>query len=349
LKYSETILARIFNYSSCCYALKDPPELYILKQESPRIFEFYKDHHYGSITKPLISKMTPDAEDIELTCNLFNWVVQDIQDPALSALLIAEIISKILSYRNLQQGSSLSIPIQDRNTKQIRFFPYEVDSIMNLWQDVRCFGLLPREKEKAPPILLFPGTDFSLLSKRGRAAILNDLDPDGPGRSLFLHARKPIRHWLEKACSHHLACLYGHSLGGVLASYVLIMEHEQISKQEKSFIFNHPGIELDMFQRWMEIDKNKQPNVVGFVSRGDIVSKYGYLFGTTYELALESPLQPITAHTNLFFAHPVCHLAIVDINAENNSKSRRQYSKLYKKTSSLFYHIGLKYFFPDHT
>lgn len=346
MKYSETILARIFNYSSCCYALKEPPEFFILEHDSQRIFQFYKDHHYGSPTHPLISQMTPDPEDIRLTEKYFAQITEDISDMNLAYLLTAEVLSKVLSYRNLKKGHQIKIP--QKTHKSLELIEYRVDVVLNLWQDIRCFGLVPIEKAVAPPLLLFPGTDFSLLTKRGRASMLNDLDPSGPGRSLFLHARQQIRHWLETVCQDHLACLFGHSLGGILASYVLIMEHKFIHKSCKSFIFNHPGIELDMFQRWMEIDKNKQPDFIGFVSRGDIVSKYGYLFGNTYELALGSPLQPITAHTNLFFAHPVCHLSKVDINMENNSKSRKQYSKLYKKTSSLFYHIGLKYFFPDH-
>jgi hypothetical protein len=177
--------------------------------------------------------------------------------------------------------------------------------------------------------------------------MLSDLDPNGPGRTLFMHARSDIRKWLNQACKNKNARLFGHSLGAILACYVLIFEHEMISKEENSFIFNYPGIELDVYQKWMELDTSKKPKIKGFVGRGDVVSKYGFLFGPTFELSVNGPMQPVAAHTSLYFAHSFCNVAKIAINEENNSQSRKQYSKIYKKTSALFYHLGLKYFFPN--
>ncbi len=346
MKYSEEILSRIFDYSSCCFSLKNPPEFYVFEHQSEKIYDFVKKHSYGSETHPLICKRTEKSEDIHCTENYLKRIHALIADIDLAHLLVAEVLSKVLSYRNLKKDQQLNIPMREGEGK-LQLVSYKVNVVLNLWQDIHCYGLIPFDQDHFPPVVLFPGTDFSIVSKRGRASMLSDLDPAGPGRSLYLHARDQIKAWLEQSCKHQLVCLFGHSLGAILASYVLILENKLISKKYKSFIFNYPGIEMDMLQQWMEIDKRHKPNFLGFVSRGDIVSKYGYLFGPTYELALGTPLQPITAHTHLFFAHPVCHLSKIDINEENHSESRKQYSKLYKKTSSLFYNIGLKYFFPN--
>jgi len=346
MKYSELLLAKLFSYSSCCYALQPTSLPYVFEQPSARVFQFYKDHHYHALTHPIIAKMTSSIQDTLLVCKLFKHILEDIKDEVLANLLTAEVLAKVLSYRNLQKDSTLSIPIKLEN-KQMVAVPYKIDIIINLWQNVSCFGLLPLEKEH-PPLLIFPGTDFSLLSKRGRASIINDLDPEGPGRSLFFHARSQIQAWLQKATTTTLCCLIGHSLGSILAAYVMIWDHEWISKTSNSFLFNYPGLELDMLQKWMELDTQKKPKTIGLIGRGDIVSKYGYLFSPSYEMALDSPQQPISSHTTLFFAHPFSQLHPIHINQENSSSSRKQYSKLYKKTSLLFYYSGLKYFFPNY-
>ena len=79
----------------------------------------------------------------------------------------------------------------------IEMVQYEVDAVFDLWSKIRAFGLVNVSASCGAPILLFRGTDFSVLSEGGRASIISDLDPKGPGRTLFEKAEPELHKWLE--------------------------------------------------------------------------------------------------------------------------------------------------------
>ena len=65
-----------------------------------------------------------------------------------------------------------------------------------------AFGLVPIEKGKVPPILLFRGTDLSLGSTRSWASVISDLNTSGPGLFTFRNAQIKIHDWLTKVASY---------------------------------------------------------------------------------------------------------------------------------------------------
>jgi len=142
--------------------------------------------------------------------------------------------------------------------------------------------------------------------------------------------------------------LIGHSLGGIFVAYTLIHEYPFISTNphEISYAFNLPGVSEELFNKWDMIPLTKKPSFKGIISRGDVVSKFGFLFGDLFEVSLKKSLSPIRAHETILFAEPLSYLHAIDLNEENQSHSRQFYSKLHQQTSSMIYDFGLKFLFP---
>jgi hypothetical protein len=145
------------------------------------------------------------------------------------------------------------------------------------------------------------------------------------------------------------ARVLGHSLGGVLATYATVYEHDLLSKNplQASYSFNAPGITDDLFQDWEDLTPEDRPSFYSFVTRGDIVSKFGTVFGDTYELFTSRPLSPMISHEQLIFSQPLSYMSKVDVEKENISSSRKYYSTIQKQTTSWAYRFGLRFLFPD--
>src|SRR5207249_1381181 len=137
-------------------------------------------------------------------------------------LASAELLSKVLAYRDLQLGQTIQIPVEIKG--KIVLETFTVDHLFDIWQGMPAFGLIPKKKNLSS-LLLFRGTDFSLISKRGIASVMSDLDPSGPGLKAFFHARKEIGGWLQAVQAQGKpARVMGFSLGGALAAYTFIYE-----------------------------------------------------------------------------------------------------------------------------
>ena len=293
----------------------------------------------------IICRVTYEPKDLDITRNLFQDVYENVSNPLTCELITAEIICKILAYRDLKKKDVISIPTLSAEG-MIEIEPYVVDKVFDLWNKVNAFGL---RCDNAAPILIFRGTDLSLTTEGGRASLISDLDPEGPGKTLFDYAKSNIQEWLRSMCEGgRKARLLGHSLGGVFVTYALLDDGEFVSKEphEVSYAFNFPGVSEELCERWALIAKDKRPNFTGFISRGDVISKFGYLFGDIYELSINNRLSPILAHELLHFAQPHCYIQKVDIEKENLSESRKNYTKIQKHASSMIYSMGLKHLFP---
>ncbi|MDP2816648.1 MAG: DUF2974 domain-containing protein, partial [Rectinemataceae bacterium] len=253
--------------------------------------------------------------------------------------------TKVLAYRELKPKSIFYIPVMLTHTCER--VPYRLDRVFNLWKNMRAFGLVPVES-RFPPILLFRGTDFSLKSHSSHISIISNFDPAGPGFSIYLHARSSIKRWLDRVALREKPIVMGYSLGGALASYALLKDGEYFSQLESSYLFNHPGFSEEAFALWKGLDEKKKPRVHAFVSDGDVVSKYGYLFDKTYGVKHTRALKPIKAHTLLLFLQPRVKTKLIDLDKENRCASRQLYSKLHKNTTNIFFNIGLKLFLPSH-
>ncbi|MCB1107365.1 MAG: hypothetical protein KDK76_04635 [Chlamydiia bacterium] len=340
-KYWEIFLSWLFKYETRCFALKSPSFTY--ENPSEALNTFGKSYRKYMACKGIICRVTPHFKDIEQTNAILKVIYETIEDPQMCEWATCEVLAKVMAYRNLKVGHTLSLPIMTkRGTMEV--ITYVVDRVFDLWNKVSAFGLIPLKDGEGAPILLFRGTDFSFMTEGGRASIMSDLDPKGPGYSLFEKGQLPIREWLKKTGKK--GRVIGHSLGGVVAAYTLIHESSLMSKEmhECSYAFNFPGVSNDQLQIWNDL--TEKPHFQGFVCRGDLISKLGNLFGKVYEVSLETPLSPIRAHETLLFAQHRGHLHEVDLEQENLSSSRRYYSKLQQQTSSIIYEFGLKFLFP---
>ncbi|MCH9631592.1 MAG: hypothetical protein S4CHLAM37_16160 [Chlamydiia bacterium] len=348
-KYWDKLLSLMFNYSSRCYYRKGPLEMEKLK--NPCIDLKYFSDNFGrfSTSKTLIGKVTFDPYDLEVSQHLLDLAYERIKKPRTCELTSLEILSKVVAYRDLKENTTIKVAtVNDQN--EIVFTEYVVDTIFDLWKTHVAFGLIPKDFPKTNPILLFRGTDFSFLSESGRASIISDLDPDGPGRRLYFNSRSSIRQWLSQMeNAGKRARVLGHSLGGVLALYTLLFEHELLAKEPhaSSFAFNPPGISEELLDEWSLVQENTKPHFVTFVTRGDIISKFGNLFGDVYEAFTNKPLSPVLAHEQLVFSQPISYIVKIDSDKENYTRSRKYYSKIQKQTTSMAFRFGLKYLFPN--
>jgi hypothetical protein len=330
LKGWEILLSWLFRYPSRCTLLKSISPCETIQMNYHPLTHFAARYTRFNTREGILCKVTKSQHDVSLITELIKNLPMDLTDVA-----IAELLAKGYAYRTLYAGQSLKIQNQD----------YIIDEVFDLWNNMTAFGLFSQTKE---PLLLFRGTDTSLLTESGRASLISDLDPHGPGRSLYTYAQSKIHEWLEKVASRGpKARAIGHSLGGAFVIYTMLSEPSLLNQELPSYAFNYPGVPEDLAQEWSAMPSQKRPAFRGIITRGDLVSKFGQLIEETYEANLMEPLLPIAAHERLLFAEPKTYLHLVDIERENSSVSRQYYSKIQKNTSNFIYQMGLKHLFPS--
>lgn len=342
-KYWEILLSHLFKYSSRCYVCAEGCSPIHFQNGCTTLAKLGQSYHNEGGKKGIICTVTPFARDVERAKGVLMELEKERSSAELRDWAVGELLSKVFAYRNLQKGWHFSLPIMEGSSVA----PYVVDQVFNLWRQVKAFGLLSTTQAQ-PPILLFRGTEFSITSEGGRASIISDLDPEGPGWRLFMKGRRGLEEWLQTHCRRGLgARVMGHSLGGAMAAYMLIEKAELMSKRADapSYLFNAPGVSEYLAEKWEALEE--KPAFKGFVARGDLVSKVGRLFGTLYECSTLQRLSPVRAHEMLHFAEEALALHPIDIERENRSDSRRFYSQLQKQTTSAIYHLGLKFLFPN--
>ncbi len=289
----------------------------ILTNPSPELKSFADHYGYHSPDFPLIGKQTKDHQDLLISRQLLAFIQKVEFSPELHELLILELIAKLFAYREMPKNYSIDLPKQDGT-----ILTYFVDEVFDLWQGMPAFGLLPKDKRKAAPILLIRGTNFSLGSKAGIASLLNDLDPKGPGFHAFNNSKETITQWLLKNSSPVKPRAIGYSLGGSIAYYWLIEEPSLFNTDPAfaSIVFNPPGLPRSHFKLLEKI--SNFPALRSYVNCGDAVSKIGVLFGDTYELSTTEHLSPLNSHTMLMTAQPICLINKIDTEKENKAKLR---------------------------
>ena len=290
------------------------------------------------VKKSIICKVTHNFEDIQKGISILEAIFHNIEDEQLKEYASFETLAKVIAYRNLKKGHI--IPISVIYNRKAEITNYVVDHVFTLWKGVKAFGLVS-ESKKVAPIILFRGTDFSFITESGRASMLGDLDPSGPGWTVFSEGEKSILSWVRQQSIPARAV--GHSLGGVVAAYALIHLSNFFSDQlhETSYAFNFPGLKVDHSAYWNKL--SKKPSFKGIITRGDIISKVGFLFGDIYEVSTENSLPLLSAHELLLFFQKKGFICPVDVEGENKCYSRTMYSSMHKKTSSILYRIGLKF------
>jgi hypothetical protein len=279
------------------YPLSQPVDQEQFDTPLPALRTFASRYSYFSLTTPLIGKVSSTASDLKAICQCLSSLTSC--SGAYFQLSQAELLTKVLAYRDLQVGQTLEIPVENKGKVSLESFT--VDRVFNLWKGMPAFGLVP-VKENVASLLLFRGTDFSLISQRGIASVMSDLDPKGPGLKAFFHARPEISSWLQAVARQGKpARVMGFSLGGALAAYTFIYENGSLS-DEPSLSLCAPGVATTVLKAWERLPTSRKPLFISYVNAGDLVSHVGALFGTVYCLSTKIPLKPLSAHTALMSA-----------------------------------------------
>jgi hypothetical protein len=313
LESIDKILSWTFDQRQYPYILRTPFQKEEFRNEDPLITSFTREFGYFSQEHPLVGKVTGTDADIKITLQLLEAIDAHIKNPHQRIVMTAEVLTKVLAYRDLKRGQLFRIPMASSSVL------FEVDTLFDLGDGMPAFGFIPKEGNAAP-FLLFRGTDLSLLSQRGLASLISDFDPKGPGLTAFKRGRIPLHQWLEKVSKGGpKAVVLGYSLGGALAAYTLLFEHDLINSTEPSYLFNPPGVSRKIFKQWKKLSREKQPIINLFVAKGDLISKIGRLFGNIYELSTPKLLYPIAAHVTLISTSVLFYQYEVDLIEENHS------------------------------
>lgn len=309
IKNMDQFLSWTFSEKQRSFSLARPLEEKRIEMDIPEVREFVKKYGYFSATRPIVAKVSWDEIDLELACCLLKTLYEKGAQGEYLKIATAEVLTKVLAYRDLKVGQRIHIPIE--SSGMVSYELFTVDRVFNIWRGMPAFGLIP-EKSGLSSILLFRGTEFSLLTQSGWASIMSDLDVTGPGLSAFKQAQKKISEWLNKVDKlGKRALAMGFSLGGAMAAYAFIYENALLA-EEGSLAVCAPGVAHEVIQKWKGLSAKRQKGFKSYVNNGDLVSKVGKLFGTVYCLTSNTALKPLAAHTFLMCSQPVFTKALVN-------------------------------------
>ncbi len=315
LKSLDKMLSAIFDEPSRMYVIVPTQRGETFRNQDSGMQEFIKLHGYFAEEHPIVGKFTKDEGDLFLTQAILNEIHEKIADPFQREITSAEVITKVLAYRDLKQGDKIALPTLDAQSRA-ELTTYVVDEVIDLWRGMPAFGLLP-ESGDGVPILLFRGTDLSLITERGWASVISDLEIHDPGLSTFQKGQAKIHTWLkhaeEKCCK---ARVMGFSLGGIFTAYTLLYEGELINRDKTSFAFSPPGVSREVLQEWTQ--ETNRPPFLQFVPQGDIIPKYGRLFKNAFLLTYDKVPAPLLAHTGLVTFSELYRLHAIDAAQENS-------------------------------
>jgi uncharacterized protein (UPF0297 family) len=292
------------------YYLSEPRNAQSFSLEDPFLEGFLKEYGYFSTNEPIVGVVTDNPKHVAKTNEALKSL-KAISNQVQREFSRDEILAKVMAYRVLKKGMKITMPEGSI---------YTVDTHIDLWHGMPAFGLLPQDK-KDPPILLYRGTDMDLVSQKGWASILSDLDTTGPGHTTFLRAREQIHQWLLHAKKNYQpARLVGYSLGGAFVFYTLIYEADLISRRFPTVAYNPPGISLEIHEKWEKMRLPHRIPLYTFVNKGDIVSQIGFFLDNVWEISLPTSLDVIAAHTTLISGQPRFEATAVDVSKENAAR-----------------------------
>jgi len=337
IRFWDRFLAWLFSHSARSYLKGKRVENICIP--FPEYTEFYKKYSRFGTVRGIICAVTEFEEDKEICRKMLETMDSKYDDVYLKELVCADFYGKAISYRNLKEGDSFPF-YSARKKLPITF---TLDTVIPLWNDICAFGFISSNDEA---LLLFRGTDISFLSTAGRASMLSDLDPEGPGLALFENAKEALSSWLQVQKGNGKETrVIGHSLGGSLACYTLLFLPHLLSKTAASFATNYPGVNETLLKKWDGLDP--KPKFCGIVTEGDAVSKFGFLLNETLLFTAERKLPLMQSHELLFGAEPNFTLYQINVIDENTTKSRELISKFHRGTSSILYQMGLKHILPS--
>lgn len=294
------------------------PEYTVGHADHPDFSAFSAVCHHRSAIRPLVSTVTGSEEDNQIVRRLLECIYYEIGDPFLVEFLTMEVLSKVLAYRDCDEGALFAIPVKDEKG-EFTIAHFVIERKFDLGGGFPAYGLVPLGK-KYPPFLIYRGSEFALNAK-GIQSLRANLDLKGPGYNFYLRSQPMIRKWLEeKAQVYPKARVSGFSLGGTLAAYTILFDGDLINTDPKysSYAFNMPGFLKKQMQRWHEMGRDAHPFKV-YINQGDLVSKVGFLVGQVNHIALPFPLKPVRAHNFLILGQPLFYLSELDMKKEQET------------------------------
>lgn len=299
------------------YKLLEPAQKVSYHVEGASLPLFKKNYGYFSSYRPIFGMRTDLRRDLKVAKCLLAQLPVEVSDRDQLLFSAYEVLTKVVSLRNLKVGDTLFLPEVDVDGN-VEMAEYTLDLILDLWHAMPAFGFI--SKEGKSPFLLFRGTDLTFTSEKGWASFLSDLDPKGAGLTTFLRGHTLVRKWLEERFKEeNPARVVGYSLGGAFALYTLAYDYDLLLNDPKhpSLIFNAPGVPESILTRWNRIPSARRPHHTTFINEGDVVSQVGYLIGNVWAVSLGEEMGVLEAHLTLISAEETFHLTRVDVAKEN--------------------------------
>lgn len=251
--------------------------------------------------------------------------------------LVGNILS-FLVYFDPADGEKLQIPQYVQGEWRILDYTFERIELTPecLGSPMVAFGLTPNDP-KARPFLVFKGTTYPaddgfLLS------LLSDINiGSSPGGYAFLLARKKIKSWLKR--QPRRACIYGQSLGGVLALQTVNAFPKYIAKVSAF----SPTALLSLSKKWQNC--KKAPQVRVYDPKNDIVPLAGLKWHPNwriYRIFSKKKYNFIDAHTQIHLAQRKVLLLKVNPKKDQAKPSRWIVASLHLLLSVPLFLLGIQ-------
>jgi hypothetical protein len=281
-------------------------------KEAPSILkDFEKKHGFFSSHYPLVGQYTPSKSDITFCDEILKAIDALSLEKKMRKFYIQEILSKVLAYRNLQEGDECFIPDFVEKDKGSQ---YVVTKVFDLGFGMPAFGLTPINKSSSP-LVLYRGTKLDLTSRSGVASILADLDLYGPGYSAFFKIESQLNaFFVQQELNGHKTIVLGYSLGGILSLYTALFFSRYVDYAH-SCAFNPPGVQKKLFH--IASNHPEFNTYKAYVNQHDPVSKWGFLIGQVDVLSDNTRMGPLKAHTLLMGSLDDLEFSLCDLNKEN--------------------------------
>lgn len=275
------------------------------------LVEFEVEHGFFSGLKPLVAQYTPVKQDRVLVEKVLEKIDQQLPLGPERLFYIQEILAKVLAYRHLEEGDTITLP---DFSKPLAPSLYRVSEVFNLGLGMPAFALTSKDQDK-PSILLYRGTHLDLTHKAGIASVIADLDLYGPGYSAFFKIQTQLdAFFVSQKLKQRQVVVLGYSLGGILSLYTHVFFTPFID-HNYSCAFNPPGVQKKLFNLWRQKDSLAQFKV--YVNQHDPVSKWGFLIGDVQIVSAQERMGPLMAHTKLMGSEQTLLFFLCPLEQEN--------------------------------
>lgn len=293
-------------------------------------FDIRKIDNKGQILSAVIwkkdEKILKDARNLIQTA--FSEIFLEVSSKNLSdaesfhmEIVIGELLA-LYPYLKPGSGDVLQVPVKSEG--KWLFVNYEVEKIKltKPWMGspLVAYGLnVKNPDQKAPPILLFKGTNYP-ADDGFSLSLLTDLNPFYSIGSYAFHlGKEQVGSWLDKQLNRTgcKAVIHGKSLGGALAWRTALKFPEKVAKV---MAYGSPGFNQKALGKLEKMKDGSRPEINFFCQKNDPVPFFdqeAHQGVNYYEIIGSRPLSGVSAHANIYATHKdsvvikvkPCHMA----------------------------------------